>query len=136
MPLTPPPPPPDGLDWGNFAQLWSAGAATLAFALSIFAFFRQRNDKAIDDIKTDIKALRADDSRQFERIDKIEADLATVKSDVKHLPTVADVHEIALEQATQGEMLRGIREVCNSLAGSVKAIERALLEREAKDERR
>lgn len=131
-----PPTATDGLEWGSIAQLWAASTGTLAFVVSIWTLLRQRNDKAIDDIKTDIKALRADDARQFERIDKIEADVAALKSDVKHLPTVADVHEIAIEQATQGEMLRGIREVCNSLAGSVKAIERTLLEREAREDRK
>ncbi len=122
----------NGGDWGNAAQIMSAGVAAVALILSALSFFRHGNEKAIDSIKEDMKALRDDDARQFERIDKIEADLAGVKADVKHLPTVDDVHKIAIEQARQGEMLRSLTDVCGGLAGSVKAIERALLEREAK----
>lgn len=153
MPLTQPPP--DGMEWGNLAQLGSFGVSALAFLISAVAFFGQRNDKQIDglkksqtdavekleaaqckataDLKADIRALRDDDARQFERIDTLDTEIASLKADVRHLPRTEDLHKIALEQARQGETLRGFGEVLAGVAGSVKAIERALIEREAKD---
>jgi len=142
VPLTQPPP--DGMEWGNAAQIGSFGISALAFLVSAIAFFRRRNDEQIErleesqakanaDIKADIKALRDDDARQFERIDTLEAEIASLKADVRHLPRTEDLHKIALEQTRQGETLRGFGEVLAGVAGSVKAIERALIEREAKD---
>ena len=95
----------DGTEWGNGAQILSAAVAAVALIVSIVSILRQRNDKAIEDIKSsqtkmeasfeaDMKALREDDGRQFERIDKIEANLARVEADVRHLPTRDEVHRI------------------------------------------
>jgi len=92
--IPPTPPTNDGIEWGNLAQIGSFGVSALAFLVSSVAFFGKRNDEQITGLKTDIKALRDDDARQFERIDKIEADIAGVKADVRHLPTREEVHRI------------------------------------------
>lgn len=137
----------DGVEWGNGAQVTSAIVAALAFCMSIFAIFRQHNDAAIKDVKASVSKLsdsvdkqftelRKDDSRGFERIDKLEADLAGVKADVRHLPTADDVHAIDLKLAQQGEMLRSLTEAVANIAGTAKMIERSLLEREIRDEGR
>lgn len=103
----PTPPPNDAMEWGNIAQIWASSTGTLGFILSIWTLSRQRSDKALDGLQksqdaiktsfdSQLKELRADDARQFERIDKIEADIASVKADVRHLPTRDDVHKIEL----------------------------------------
>lgn len=128
----------DGVEWGTVAQ-WAAVVVTLTLAL--WAVKRSGDKEALDalsakidvnhqGLREDIAALRRDDARAFERIDDIEADVAGVKANVAHLPTTDDVHAIALEQAKQGEMLKSINRVCESLAGSVKAIEQALIQKE------
>jgi len=55
-------------------------------------------EKAIGDQKKEFSAamteLRQDDSRQFQRIDQLEADVTAVQVEIKHLPTRDEFHQI------------------------------------------
>lgn len=83
------------VEWGSLGQ-WAG--PIVAVLISLWAAFSKRGEKAIEEVKTSlndaIKALRDDDARQFERIDRLEADVTAVKVEIKHLPTRDEFHQI------------------------------------------
>lgn len=92
----------DAIQWGTVAQWVSPVVAIL---LAIWAVIRSGNKEAFDtlstkidsglrDIKGDIQALRADDARLFERSDKKEARLSAIETEMRHIPTRDEFHEL------------------------------------------
>lgn len=84
-----------GVEWGSIAQWvapWVSSAAALLIAL--WAAFSRRDEATLSAIRDDIDELRKDDARLFERVDKVEQRMATVETEIKHLPTREEVHRI------------------------------------------
>lgn len=77
----------EGLEWGNVAQFWAAAVSSVALIVSVFAIFRNRDDKAFDEIKDDIVELFQQNKKTVER-------LTAVETEVKHLPTKEELHKI------------------------------------------
>lgn len=105
-------------DWGNGAQITSAGVAALAFFMSIFAIFRQRGEKDISD-------LRSDQARIFHRLDEIDQRVAKVEVEIEHVPTKDQLHALDVKITAQGATLTSILSTMNRL-------QEFFLERESK----
>ncbi len=75
------------MDWGTAGQ-WAGVVA--AIMIAIWGASSKRNDKAIEELKDDR-------TRLFERVDDIERELAGVKSDVRHLPTREEMHDLDIK---------------------------------------
>jgi hypothetical protein len=82
-------------EWGTAGQ-WAGTFA--AIVIAVWGALSRRDQKAFDELKTSLNEavhdLREDDARQFERIDRLEADVTAVKVEIKHLPTRDEFHQI------------------------------------------
>jgi hypothetical protein len=82
-------------EWGTAGQ-WAGTFA--AIVIAVWGALSRRDQKAFDELKTSLNEavhdLREDDERQFERIDRLEADVTAVKVEIKHLPTRDEFHQI------------------------------------------
>jgi hypothetical protein len=82
-------------EWGTAGQ-WAGTFA--AIVIAVWGALSRRDQKAFDELKASLNEavhdLREDDARQFERIDRLEADVTAVKVEIKHLPTRDEFHQI------------------------------------------
>jgi hypothetical protein len=82
-------------EWGTAGQ-WAGTFA--AIVIAVWGALSRRDQKAFDELKTSLNEavhdLREDDARQFERIDRLEADVTAVQVEIKHLPTRDEFHQI------------------------------------------
>lgn len=72
------------VEWGTLGQ-WAG--PLVAILISLWAAFSSRDQKALDELKADRNTL-------FKRVDDVERDVATIKVDIKHLPTKDEFHEL------------------------------------------
>lgn len=130
-------PPNDGLEWGTLAQ-WVGPwiGAAVAIVLALWGKFSRQDEQALSDIKDDIAELRADDGRLFERVDKVEADIAAVKADVKHLPTREEVHRIDIKVTEIGSAIRNVLDKVETVINQNERMQDRLIEREEREARR
>lgn len=117
--MTPGPPPADGIEWGNIAQIWAAGISSLAFIVSMVAMFRQRNDKAIDEIKDDIEGLSTNVGELYQQDKKLNERMATVETEIKHLPTRDELHRIDTKITAIGATLEARFEALSRQLGTI-----------------
>lgn len=88
------------IEWGTAGQ-WAGTFA--AIVIAVWGALSKRDQKAFDELKLSVndavRDLREDDARQFERIDRLEADIAAVQVEIKHLPTSDEFHQIDVKVA-------------------------------------
>lgn len=114
----------NSVDWGTAAQ-W-AGVMT-AIAIAIWGALSKRDDKRLDGLNGDICELKADRTTLFVRVDKIERDVAVIRSEVEHLPTKEEMHELELKIVMlNGKMDTLIDKVSTLVAQYARAEERVL----------
>ncbi len=116
------------MDWGTVGQ-WAGVLSAVAIAL--WGATSKRNDRAIEELK-------GDRTRLFERVDGIDREIATVKADVRHLPTREEMHSLALQITRVDGKLDAVLDKINALvAQNTRAEERAFeAERRAEEAER
>jgi outer membrane murein-binding lipoprotein Lpp len=115
------------VDWGTAAQ-WAGVIAALLIA--IWGAMNKRDDKLFEGISTDICELKTDRTTLFVRVDKIERDVAVIRSEVEHLPTKEEMHELELKLVTLGGKMDTLIDKVSTLVAQYARAEERVLEAE------
>jgi len=82
------------MDWGTAGQ-WAGVIA--AITIAIWGAMSKRNDKQIEGLGKEIGELKSDRSTLFKRVDGIDRQLARVESEIEHLPTKDEMHDLEMK---------------------------------------
>ncbi|MGA8170929.1 MAG: DUF2730 family protein [Methylocystis sp.] len=134
------------IDWGTAGQ-WAGVCA--AIVIAVWGAMSKRNEKEIDglskalvDVKAgvdkDINELRSDRNKLFGRVDDIDIKLARVESDIEHLPTKDEMHELEMKVVgIDGKMDAMLDKIGTLIGQNARAEDRVIeAERRASDAER
>lgn len=118
--MTPTPPPAEGMEWGTLAQ-WVGPWITSAVALliAVWGRFSDRDEQALEGIKEDIDGLTTNVGELYQQDKKLNERMATVETEIKHLPTREELHRIDTKITAIGATLEARFESLSRQLGTI-----------------